>query len=361
MSTLTPNPNVRRLDRRDFLRNAGFASGALALGGVLAACGGSSSSASTSTSTTAGASGSSTTSGVGAGKTIAIALNVANAYASYVAQGVMEALAGTTYKTQIVVNNANASTELTNIENLISAGIAGLVILPVNAQTSAKGAQLCAARGIPYGNALWPGPSTADQYFTGVAYVDDVKAGHMIGQYLKAHARPGPLIVVQGILGQGFSKPIDTGLDAELKGSGFSVVVRQQGFYTRTKATNIVQTGLQANPDVTGIVTYAASMSDGVAQYLKSQQRTDLTHVASDCDEELVSWLKTPYCNATRYYSAAQSGLLVTKAVLAKLEGHKPTFKNVLSEQMATGATIDKVVAADPFDYPKFAAQTANV
>lgn len=361
MSTSTPEPAEVHLPRREFLRNMSIAGGAVALGGLLAACGSSTKSAA-GTATSIGSSGSATgaSSSVGAGKTIGIALNVANAYAAYVAQGVLKALSGTKYQTHIVVNNADASTELSNIENLISAGISGLVILPTNVQTSAKGAQLCQAKGIPYGNALWPGPSSADKYFTSVAYVDDTQGGHMIGQYLKAHAKPGPLIVVEGILGQGFSEPIDAGLDAELKGSGFSVAVRQPGFFDRTKATNIVETGLQAHPDVTGIVTYSASMSDGVAQYLKSQNRTDLTHVASDCDQELVTWLKTPYCNATRYYSAAQSGLVVAKAVRAKLEGGSFAFKNVLNEVMATGASIDQVTGSDPFDYPQYASQTAN-
>jgi ribose transport system substrate-binding protein len=365
----------RALDRRSFLRSAGLLGGAFGLAGIAAACGSSSSSNSTATTTggtTAGttpattattAGGSASTGGatVGAGKTIAVSLNVANAYAAYVAQGVLEATKGTGYKFRAVVNNADASTELTNIENLISSGIAGLVILPVNADTAAKGAQLCADKGIAYGNALWPGKSSADKYFTGVSFVDSTKGGQLIGEYLKAHGKPGPTIVVQGILGQGFSEFIDKGLNAAIAGSGFDVVVRQQGFYSRTMATNIVQTGLAAHPTTTAIVTYAASMSDGVAQFLKSRKLTHITHIASDCDEELTMWLKTPYCNATRYYSAAQSGLLAAKAVRAKLEGGTPVFLNLLTEEMVTGATIDATKASDPFDYPAFAKQTASL
>lgn len=297
----------------------------------------------------------------GSGKTIAVSLNVANAYASYVAEGVYEALRGTGYKVRTVVNNADASTELSNIEDLISSGISGLVILPVNAQTAAKGAQLCFDRGIGYGNALWPGKSAADKYFTGVAFVDSTRGGVLIGEFLKAHAKPGKMIVVQGILGQGFSEFIDKGLDETIARTAFDVVVRQQGFYSGTTASNIVETGLQAHPDVTAIVTYSASMSDGVASLLKSKHLTHITHVASDCDETLVKWLKTPYCTATRYYSAAESGLVAARAVRAKLEGGKPRFLNRLTEEMATGATIDSVRAADPFDYPKFASKVASL
>lgn len=360
MSSNRPAP-ASVLARRAFLRNMSAVGGAVALGGVLAACGSSSSSSSGTSAATTGAAGAATASSkVGSGKTIGIALNVSNAYAAYVAQGVMKALEGTSYKTHIVVNNADASTELSNIENLISLGISGLVILPTNVDTSAKGAQLCNQHGIPYGNALWPGKSSADKYFTGVAYVDDTKAGTMIGQYLKAHARPGPLIVVQGILGQGFSEPIDAGLNAELKGTGFRVAVRQPGNFDRTQASNIVETGLQAHPDVTGIVCYSASMADGVAQYLKSKNITNVTHIGSDCDQEQVTWLKTPYLSAARYYSAAQTGLLVAKAVRAKLEGGSPIFLNNVTEQMVTGTTIDQVATSDPYDYPQYASQTSS-
>jgi ribose transport system substrate-binding protein len=126
------------------------------------------------------------------------------------------------------------------------------------------------------------------------------------------------------------------------------VAVRQPGDFSRTMATDIVETGLQAHPTTTGIVTYSASMSDGVAAYLKSKSITKITHVASDCDTELVGWLKTPYCAATRYYPAAQSGLLVAKSVRAKLEGGSPVFRNDLTEVIATGATIDQVVTKYP-------------
>jgi len=298
---------------------------------------------------------------VGAGKTIAICLNVANAYASYVAEGVLEALEGTGYKVRTVVNNADATTELSNIENLISTGISGLVILPVNAQTAAKGAQLCYERGIAYGNALWPGASAADKYFTGVAFVDSTKGGVLIGDYLKTNAKPGKMIVVQGILGQGFSEFIDAGLNSSLAGTKFDIVVRQQGFYSTTTAANIVETGLAAHPDVTAIVTYAASMGDGVASLLKSKGLSHITHVSSDCDETLVKWLKTPYCAATRYYSAAESGLKAATAVRAKLEGGSPIFLNRLKEEMVTGDTIDAERQSLPFDYPKFAAKVAGL
>ncbi|MHB1486842.1 MAG: sugar ABC transporter substrate-binding protein [Acidimicrobiales bacterium] len=337
-----------RIGRRQLLQGVGAMGGLLGLGGLLSACGGSSASSSSTTS------GSTTSGSAGKGGVIGISLNVNNAYANYVAEAVEYAFRGTPYTFKGVVNNADAATELSNIESLIAAGIKGLVILPVNANTAAKGAELCHNAGIFYGNALWPGASSADKYFTAVADVNSVLGGQLIGNWLKANATPGKMIVVEGILGQGFSGHIDKGLNQALQGTNFQVVVRQQGFYSPATATSIVETGLQAHPDVNTIVTYSASMSDGVAAFLKSKGITNITHVASDCDETLVTYFGTPYLKATRYYSAAQTGLVAASAVKAALEGKPHSFKYPIKELMATEANIHQVVASDPFDYPQY-------
>ena len=376
------------LSRRDLLRYAGLAAGSLGAGALLAACGststpaasssstssaaaaGSSSAAAPSSSAVAGAmsSGSATASAMasvdpsaGAGKTIGISLNGNNAYSGYVVEGVLKAIEGTQYKFKGVQNDFDSSKELGNIQSLLSQGVNGLVVLPTDANTIAKAAQLAQQKGIAFGNALWPGKSAADQYYTGVADLDSVAGGKLIGEWLKKNAKPGPVIVVQGILGQGFSEKIDEGLDAALAGSGFTVVVREQGFFARDKATTIVQSGLAAHPTTTAIVAYSASMSDGIASYLKSKNISSISHVSSDGDDEMFTWLKTPYLSAARYYSAAQTGLLCAQAVMAKLEGRTPTFSNVIGQEMITGATADAAIAKTPYRYKQFATQAATI
>ena len=258
-------------------------------------------------------------------------------------------------------NNFDSSTELSNVQNLLSQGIAGMVTLPADAATIARAAELCSQQDVPVGNALWPGESDADQYFAGVAALDSVQGGRMIGEWLIANATPGPVIVVQGIVGQGFSERIEEGLDAALEGSGFTVAVREQGFFARDTATTIVESGLQANPGVTAIVAYAASMSNGIAAYLESSGITGITHVSSDADEEMFTWLGTPYLAASRYYSAAQTGLLAAQAVLASLDGGDVTFDNAVDQVIVTAENADQVTTDNPYRYPEFATQAASI
>ena len=356
----TPRHLVHRLPlashtvaRRGFLRYGGLALGAVAGGSLLVACGGDDDDSPSSAS-----SGSSSPSGdVGAGQTIAISLNGVNAYSGYVAEGVLKELDGTSYKFAGVQNNFDSSTELGNIQNLLSQGIAGLVVLPADSTTIARAAQLASQQDVAVGNALWPGKGDADQYFAGVASLDSVEGGKMIGEWLIANADPGPVIVVQGIVGQGFSELIDEGLDAALEGSGFEVVVRDQGFFARDTATKIVESGLQAHPDVTAIVAYSASMSDGIASYLKSNKIENITHVSSDADDEMFEWLGTPYLAASRYYSAAQTGILAARAVRAALEGGEPDFEGTVDQEIVTADNADEVIAKNPYRYQEYEAK----
>jgi ABC-type sugar transport system substrate-binding protein len=313
--------------------------------------------------TVAGTSGSTAT--VVAGPTegvIGVTLNGVNDYAKQLATGVYEAFKDTKYTIEVVSDNYDAGTELTNAEALISKGAVGIVGLAVTAESAASAAQAAQAAKIPYGNSLWPGASDADKYFTAVAALDSVKGGTLIGEYLKTTMPAGGKIcVVQGIVGQGFSELIDQGLDASISGTAFKVVAREQGFFDRTKAVAVVETAFQANPDLAVIVAYSASMSDGIAQWLKDNKKETILHVSSDADEEMIGWIKTPYLKASRYYSAAQTGLIAGQGILKALQGTTPDFKTEVDQIIATADNIDDVVAKNPYVYAEFKDKVANL
>ncbi|MEO5899880.1 MAG: sugar ABC transporter substrate-binding protein [Ilumatobacteraceae bacterium] len=379
--------------RRRFLQGIVAIGGLAAGGGLLAACGSDKKTASTTAPTTAGSTATTTAgstagtdaaattvAGTDAGATtvagttgasltpgptsgvIGVTLNGVNDYAKQLATGVYEAFKGTPYTIEVASDNYDAGTELTNAEALISKGAVGIVGLAVTAESAASAAQAAQAAKIPYANSLWPGASDADKYFTAVAALDSVKGGTLIGEYLKTTLPAGGKIcVVQGIVGQGFSELIDQGLDASLAGSAFKVVAREQGFFDRTKAVGVVETAFQANPDLAVIVAYAASMSDGIAQWLKDNNKATILHVSSDADEEMIGWIKTPYLKATRYYSAAQTGLIAGQGLLKALKGETPAFKTEVDQIIATAENIDDVVAKNPYVYAEFKDKVANL
>ena len=202
--------------------------------------------------------------------------------------------------------------------------------------------------------AIWAAEGPLDAYLDGVSSLDSAGGGQMIGEWLVEHGTPGKTIVVQGVVGQGFSERIDEGLDKALEGSGFDVVVREQGFFDRNKAIGVVERALQAHPDATTIVSYAAAMGDGISSYLQQNKVDGVTHVTSDADKEMLDWLKTPYLSATRYYSAAETGLLAGQVVRASLENENFEFNNPVFQTMMTADDADATVRDHPMSYPEF-------
>ncbi|HRE02562.1 MAG TPA: sugar ABC transporter substrate-binding protein [Ilumatobacteraceae bacterium] len=353
-----PLPN---LGRRRFLQvSAGLVVG----GGLLAACGSDEKKGESSTTSSAPSSSSTASTGGTAGPTeglIGLTLNGLNDYTKGVTTGVYKALENTKYTLEVVQVNYDAAQELAAAEAFLAKGIVGLVIQPNTAESAGAAAEKAVEKGVPAGNCIWPGPSDADKYFVGVAEIDSVEGGRLIGEYLKANVTPGKVCVVQGVVGQGFSEKIDEGLDAALAGTDFEVVVREQAFFDRTQAVGVVEKAFQAHPDLGIVVAYSASMSNGISQWLKDQGKDKVIHVSSDADEEMITWMKTPYLSATRYYSSAQTGLIAANAVLASLRGETPQFRSVIEQVIATEDNIDAVVEANPYMFFEYKDKVQNI
>jgi ABC-type sugar transport system substrate-binding protein len=292
---------------------------------------------------------------------IGLTLNGLNDYTKGVATGVYKALEGTEYTLEVVQVNYDAAQELAAAEAFLAKGVVGLIIQPNTVESAGAAAEKAVAQGVPAGNCIWPGASASDEFFVGVAELDSVQGGRLIGEYLIANATPGKVCVVQGVVGQGFSERIDEGLDEVLKDSGFKVVVREQGFFDRTKAVGIVEQAFTAHPDLGIIVAYSASMSNGISQWLKDQGKDAVIHISSDADEEMIGWMHTPYQSATRYYSSAQTGLIAANAVLASLRGETPEFRTVVEQVMATSETIDGIVEANPYMFMDYKDKVQNI
>jgi ribose transport system substrate-binding protein len=324
------------LSRRRLLSGAAALSGLAVASPLLAGCGDDSSGSG------------------GESKTVGLSLNGLVEYTRYVAQGVAKALDGGDYDLKIVQANFDPQTELRNLEALMSQGVAGLVVQPNTVDSIISAVREAHTGKMPVGMSLWAAEGPLDPYVDGVAFVDSIGGGEMIGEWLLQNGTPGKTIVVQGVVGQGFSERIDEGLDKALAGSGFEVVVREQGFFDRNKAIGVVERALQAHPEATTIVSYAAAMGDGIASYLQQNKVDGVTHVTSDADQEMLDWLKTPYLSATRYYSAAETGLIGGQVVRDVLEGKKPEFQNTVFQVMMTADNADATMKDHPMSYPEF-------
>jgi ABC-type sugar transport system substrate-binding protein len=300
----------------------------------------------------------------GDGKTIGVSLNGLVPYTQCVTTGVYKALEGTAYEVVVLEAQFQTAKELANIENLVNQGVDAIVIQPNTVESATRGARVASERGIPCSNCLWPGPGEGDRYFAGVVELPNEEGGRLIGQWLVDNVPGGgEIILVTGVLGQGFSERLNKGLTEIVEGTDgeLRIVAQQPGNFDRKTAIDVVQNALEANPNANMIVDYAAVMGNGIAQFLQGQNRDDVTHVTSDADDEMLKWIKTPYLKATRYYSSAETGRIATQIVREALEqdiDRVEPFAQKVPQEMRTGENIDR---PPPFCYEEFLERVKSI
>lgn len=333
------HPGADGLSRRHLLKTG---AGLLFSGSVLAACGGDDSPVG---------------GGESAGGKIGLTLNGVVPYTQCVTTGAYKALDGTKYELLVLDSQFDTSKELSNMQSLISQRVKGIVIQPNTTQSVTRGALLAQRADIPVTDCLVPGPFPGDKHLVGVVNPQNERGGEMIAEWLiETVPDGGEVIVVQGVLGQGFSEQLDKGLDKGFAKAGgkFKVVTRQPGNFDRKTAIDVTQNALKAHPDAKIIVDYAAAMGNGISSYLSGAGRDDVVHVTSDADDELLKWIKTPYCRATRYYSAAQTGELAMMKLLEVVEGNKDRAEPYSSDIELSIRTKEDIDQAVPFCYDEY-------
>jgi len=274
----------------------------------------------------------------GDGKTIGLSLIGTTEYVLCAVTGALKMFEGTGYKFIARQAAFNASKELANIEDLVVQRVDGLMVLPTTVQSSSRGVLKAKAAGIPCSNIVWSGRTPGDSAYVGVVLTDNVDGGRLVASYIKRKKPSGAkILVVQGTPGQGFSEQLNSSLRRFLgSNSKWEILQIGNGNYVRSTSIDVTQTMLTAHPDADTIFTHSAGMGAAVASYLSRIRRRDILHISSDANQEMTDWLDKGWIDATRYFSAAETGVLGIKFLRDYLEkGRKPKkFVNRLPHQM---------------------------
>jgi ribose transport system substrate-binding protein len=323
------------LTRRDLMRRAGAGAGLALAPGLISACGG----------------GGSDEPAPPRSRRIGLSLAGDYPFAVCVASGAYRALRGSGYELLVTQAGFSAAREIDNLSKLIDAKIGGLVIQPVSIEGATRGAQFAQQAGVRVSTSMSPGLGPGSKFFAGVVEVPGRQGGQMIGRWLIDNVPGGgEIIVVQGILGQGVTEPLDEGLDDALAGHPeFRIVLRGPANLDPDQAVDAVRRGLALHPKARMIVDYGAVMGNAISAYLKSRDLRGVVHVTSDADDETPAWLRTPYLRATRYFSAAQTGREATSIALQAIKSDAVAvqpFTHVVPQSMRTAANIGSATPA---------------
>jgi ribose transport system substrate-binding protein len=303
---------------------------------------------------------------VGDGKIIASMTNGFNIYTRYLSSGVQKALEGTGYGYVGRQSGFDQNRELANFEELIELGVDGIVIMPHQLESGAKGAKLAAEAGIPVVSLLRFGPGPMDDYIVGSVRQDARVAD--IAEWVTKNTDPCEVLLVPSVLGQGFSETYTKTLEeafAKFGGDQWKIVGQAEGRYDRFKSRAAVDGLLREHPNAKVIIDYAAEMAIGIAQYLKATGRDDIVTITSDCTEEMVPWVKNGGITATRYYSPAWHGLTGAQVLRNYLEnGQVKQLEAVevpVADVIVTKDNIDEWTTKQPICYEEYFANVVRI
>ena len=275
-------------------------------------------------------------------KLVGLSLYADTSWTRCVASGAAEALQGSGYRLLARHADFSAARELANLQSFANRKATGAIVVPVSVESATRGAQAIQQASGAVVNALSPGEGGAgDKYYAALVDSGGEEGGRLVGRWLADHVPGGgEVIVVQGLLGQGVSEPLDRGLQAALAGGEFPIVARGPGNLVAADAVGVVRAALARHPGAKVVVDYGAEMGDGIAGFLQASGRRDVVHVTAGADAATGRWLGTPFLRATRYFSGAQIGRTAAKALLEAV-GDDAAQADPLTRTVAQGMRTD--------------------
>ena len=175
-------------------------------------------------------------------------------------------------------SNSDVSTEMSNMESMVTQGVDVVVIMGCDGEGSAAAVSYAANAGIPViicGRSIAAEESDYYLYLAG----DHEEAGRAQGEYINNYLAENPdavlnVCVIRGTSGnaavesryQGFYDSALTGEYADR----INVLVDLYGEYDATKANSIASDALIANPDINCFVTMSDDMAGGIVSAISA-------------------------------------------------------------------------------------------
>jgi ribose transport system substrate-binding protein len=215
----------------------------------------------------------------------------------------------------------DVSTQATQVDSLINQGVAGIIIVPIQADSLGPQVQTAKSKGIPL---VAVNAALNNKDVAGNVQPDDVAAGAQEMQMMADKlGGKGNIVVLQGPLGQSGEIDRTKGIEQVLaKYPDIKVLAKDTANWKRDEAVNKVKNWISGfGPQIDAVVAENDDMGLGALQALKEAGRTDVPIVGIDGIEDGLNAVKsgefigTSLQNGTVELSA---GLAVTNALIKK-------------------------------------------
>jgi ribose transport system substrate-binding protein len=211
------------------------------------------------------------------------------------------------------------ATQVTQLEDLITKGVDALIVNPMDANAVIPALQKAKEKGIPVilvDSTIEAGHE--DLYITYVG-TDNYAAAKLGAETLStAMGGAGKAILVRGANGNSVGNARADGFKAGLA-AGITLVGEQPGDWNNDTAKQVTENMLQANPDVTGIMSCSDVMVDGILQAIEDAGLTGIKVMSFDGDS--IELIKEGLVLGTMAQFPNEMGKIAVDALISVLNG----------------------------------------
>ena len=256
--------------------------------------------------------------------TIAFSLKTVtnDAFQQAIATAVEEAAKEAGCKFQLVTagSETGVATQVTQIEDLITAGVDALVVNPMDANAVIPALQKAKDAGIPVVLVDSCIEGNEELYVTYVG-TDNFAAAKQGAEVLsEALEGKGKAILVRGANGNSVGNARADGFKTGLA-EGIELVGEQPGDWSNDVAKQVTENMLQANPDVTGIMSCSDVMVDGILQAIEDAGLEGVKIMSFDGDS--IELIKEGLVLGTMAQFPNEMGKIAVDTLLQVLKGEK--------------------------------------
>ena len=256
--------------------------------------------------------------------TIAFSLKTVtnDAFQQAIAEAVENAATEAGCKFQLVTagTETGVAIQVNQLEDLITAGVDALVVNPMDANAVIPALQKAHDKGIPVVLVDRNIEGNEDLYITYIG-TDNYAAAEIGAQVLsEALGGTGKVILVRGANGNSVGNARADGYKAGLA-EGVELVGEQPGDWSNDVAKQVTENMLQANPDVTGIMSCSDVMVDGILQAIDDAGLEGIKIMSFDGDS--IELIKEGLVLGTMAQFPKEMGKLAVETLVQVLNGEK--------------------------------------
>ncbi|MFB9983014.1 sugar ABC transporter substrate-binding protein [Mesorhizobium newzealandense] len=252
------------------------------------------------------------------GKTVAYIQTYSNPYYDGTADGVKLAAKSFGASTLVLVSNFDPATERANVQDAITKKVAGVVLEPSTAQSSASNLALLKEAGIPVVVLYGYSPDLRAEA-AGFVHVNYSKTGEAAGAALAKALPAGGVGVITGALGRGDAEEMLEGFKRGLRDDSRIVSV-VDGLWDRQKAFKAAQDIVTKTPDLKGLFVMNEPMAAGAIQAI-GDKVSEITIVSQNGSPEGLTLIKQGTLVATSAWSPVVEGIIATRILDDTLNG----------------------------------------